>query len=152
VALRGADADCGELRGCGKNSDWNEDVGVFADNRGWGASTRLFACPRRREVCRHDYASRELLVSHYSVPGLVGAGYACWIQGPRAVGNDLRLEHETAIIDVAAGMVHLKGLGFEHIVQLGNSGERGYSRFTISSRCSNRTDASKRHPAAGRAS
>ena len=65
---------------------------------------------------------RELLVSHYAVPGLVGAGYACWVQGPRTVGNDLRLEHELAVHDVGAGMVQLKALGFDKVVLLGNSG------------------------------
>jgi hypothetical protein len=72
---------------------------------------------------------RELLVSHYAVPGLVGAGYACWVQGPRTVGNDLRLEHEIALLDVAAGMVQLKALGFQRIVQLGNSGGAGLFAF-----------------------
>jgi hypothetical protein len=72
---------------------------------------------------------RELLVSHYAVPGLVGAGYACWVQGPRTVGNDLRLEHEIALLDVSAGMVQLKALGFERIVQLGNSGGAGLFAF-----------------------
>ena len=72
---------------------------------------------------------RELLVSHYTVPGLVGAGYACWVQGPRTVGNDLRLEHEIALLDVAAGMVQLKALGFQRIVQLGNSGGAGLFAF-----------------------
>jgi hypothetical protein len=72
---------------------------------------------------------RELLVSHYVVPSLVGAGYGCWIQGPRTVGNDLRLEHEIALLDVAAGMVQLKALGFQRIVQLGNSGGAGMFAF-----------------------
>lgn len=72
---------------------------------------------------------RELLVTHYLVPHLLKAGYACWVQGPRTVGNDLRLEHETAIVDVAAGVVHLRNLGFENIVQLGNSG--GASLFAF---------------------
>ncbi|CAN5390873.1 hypothetical protein BH10PSE12_BH10PSE12_13120 [soil metagenome] len=65
---------------------------------------------------------RELLVSHYLVPQLVDAGYACWVQGPRTVGNDMRLEHELAVHDVAAGMVKLREMGFDHIVLVGNSG------------------------------
>lgn len=68
---------------------------------------------------------RELLVSHYLVPHLVNAGYACWVQGPRNIGNDIRLEHEFAVHDVAAGMVKLKEMGFEKIVLLGNSGGAG---------------------------
>lgn len=65
---------------------------------------------------------RELLVSHYLVPSLVSAGYACWVQAPRSTGNDIRLEHELALHDVASGMVKLRELGFERIVMLGNSG------------------------------
>jgi len=65
---------------------------------------------------------RELLVSHYLVPDLVKAGYACWVQGPRTIGNDIRLEHELVIQDVGAGMVKLRQLGFRNIILLGNSG------------------------------
>lgn len=65
---------------------------------------------------------RELLVSHYLVPYLVSAGYACWVQGVRSVGNDVRLEHELALLDVGAGMAKLKELGFSKTVLLGNSG------------------------------
>ncbi len=72
---------------------------------------------------------RELLVSHYLVPYLVSAGFACWVQGPRTVGNDLRLEHEFAVLDVAAGLVKLRELGFADVVMLGNSG--GASLFAF---------------------
>jgi pimeloyl-ACP methyl ester carboxylesterase len=72
---------------------------------------------------------RELLISHYMVPYLVKAGYATWVQGPRTVGNDLRLEHELAVHDVAAGVKRLRELGFERIVLLGNSG--GASLFAF---------------------
>lgn len=65
---------------------------------------------------------RELLVTHYMVPYILQAGCACWVQGPRTVGNDLRLEHEVALLDVAAGTGKLRALGFEKIVLLGNSG------------------------------
>lgn len=72
---------------------------------------------------------RELLISHYLVPYLVSAGYACWVQGPRTVGNDLRLEHETALLDVEAGVMQLRTLGFRNIVLLGNSGGAGLFAF-----------------------
>jgi pimeloyl-ACP methyl ester carboxylesterase len=72
---------------------------------------------------------RELLVTHYLVPYLVEAGYACWVQGPRTVGNDLRLEHEVALLDVAAGVMHLRSAGFDKIVMLGNSGGAGLFVF-----------------------
>lgn len=72
---------------------------------------------------------RELLVTHYAVPHLVGAGYAVWVQGPRTIGNDLRLEHEIALLDVAAAVIQLRKLGFEKIVLLGNSGGAGLFAF-----------------------
>ncbi|WP_250481227.1 alpha/beta hydrolase [Caballeronia sp. GAOx1] len=65
---------------------------------------------------------REMSVTHYLVPSVLDAGCACWVQGPRSIGNDLRLEHELALLDVAAGMTHLRSLDFENIVLLGNSG------------------------------
>nr|WP_221622404.1 MULTISPECIES: alpha/beta hydrolase [unclassified Burkholderia] len=65
---------------------------------------------------------REMSVTHYLVPSVLDAGCACWVQGPRSIGNDLRLEHEIALLDVAAGMTHLRSLEFENIVLLGNSG------------------------------
>jgi pimeloyl-ACP methyl ester carboxylesterase len=65
---------------------------------------------------------REYVGNHYLVPTLIEAGYAVWAQPPRSIGNDLRLEHETALLDVAAGIRALKALGFEKIILLGNSG------------------------------
>lgn len=72
---------------------------------------------------------RELLVSHYSVPYLVAAGYACFVLGPRTVGNDVRLEHEIAILDVAAGVAQLRSMGFDKVLMLGNSGGAGLFAF-----------------------
>ena len=72
---------------------------------------------------------RELVVTHYLVPEVLDAGCACWVQGSRSVGNDLRLEHEIALFDVAAGLANLRKLGFEKIVLLGNSGGAGLFVF-----------------------
>ncbi len=72
---------------------------------------------------------REMAITHYLVPFVLDAGCACWVQGPRSIGNDLRLEHEIALFDVAAGMAHLRELGFEKIVMLGNSGGAGLYTF-----------------------
>jgi hypothetical protein len=81
----------------------------------------LHACGGERTVVVIMHP-RELLVTHYMVPYILKAGCACWVQGPRTVGNDLRLEHEVALLDVAAGVAHLRTMGFEKIVMLGNSG------------------------------
>ncbi|NPT58473.1 alpha/beta hydrolase [Paraburkholderia sp. 5N] len=72
---------------------------------------------------------REFVLTHYLVPDVLDAGWACWVQAPRAIGNDLRLEHEIALHDVAAGMRELRALGFETIVLLGNSGGAGLFSF-----------------------
>ena len=68
---------------------------------------------------------REMVLTHYLVPDVLNAGWAFWAQAPRSIGNDLRLEHEIALLDVAAGVRQLRALGFEHIVLLGNSGGAG---------------------------
>jgi pimeloyl-ACP methyl ester carboxylesterase len=68
---------------------------------------------------------REFMACHYLIPDIVGAGFAAWTQAPRAVGNDMRLEHELALFDVAAGMQFLREAGFRKIVLLGNSGGSG---------------------------
>lgn len=68
---------------------------------------------------------REILASHYLVPELLRAGAAVWVQGSRSAGNDLRLEHELAVLDVDAGTSFLKNAGFEQIVLVGNSGGGG---------------------------
>ena len=65
---------------------------------------------------------REFLASHYLVPELLSAGYAVFTQTSRSVGSDLRLEHEIALLDVAAGLSFLKESGFGKIVLIGNSG------------------------------
>lgn len=72
---------------------------------------------------------RELVMAHYLVPDVLDAGWAFWAQAPRSIGNDLRLEHEIALHDVAAGMRQLRKLGFEKIVLLGNSGGAGLLSF-----------------------
>ncbi|MDB5963582.1 MAG: hypothetical protein JWQ72_82 [Polaromonas sp.] len=72
---------------------------------------------------------REFTGTPYLVPDVLDAGCAAWVQAPRSIGNDLRLEHELALLDVAAGMTHLRGLGFTRIVLLGNSGGAGLYAF-----------------------
>jgi hypothetical protein len=72
---------------------------------------------------------REFTGTPYLVPDALDAGCAAWVQAPRAIGTDLRLEHEAALLDVAAGMAHLRKLGFSRIVLLGNSGGAGLYAF-----------------------
>jgi pimeloyl-ACP methyl ester carboxylesterase len=72
---------------------------------------------------------REFLASHYLVPELLQVGYSVFTQTSRSVGSDLRLEHEIALLDVAAGLTFLKDSGFEKIILIGNSG--GASLYTF---------------------
>ena len=120
------------------NTDWNPRnvpagttttnvVLRTADNAATSGSLYEPATPSDTVVCvMHP---REFMACHYLIPDIVGAGYAAWSQAPRSVGNDLRLEHEFALHDVAAGLAHLKARGFEHIVLLGNSGGAGLYAF-----------------------
>jgi hypothetical protein len=66
---------------------------------------------------------REMVVATYMVPEILKGGVAVLILSPRTVGNDLRLEHETALLDLAAGQKFLRDVaGFERCVLLGTSG------------------------------
>lgn len=74
---------------------------------------------------------RQDLRRHPIIPDLLDQGCAVWAQAGRDVGNDLRLVHEDALLDVAAGMEWLRRHGFEHIVLIGHSGGGGlYSYYT----------------------
>ncbi|MGT2509388.1 alpha/beta hydrolase [Cupriavidus basilensis] len=89
----------------------------------------LFSATGKEKTVVSLMHPREMAITHYLVPFVLDAGCACWVQGPRSIGNDLRLEHEFALFDVAAGMAHLRDLGFEKIVLLGNSGGAGLYTF-----------------------
>lgn len=116
------------------NTDWNpRDVPPgttttnvvlrTADQAATGGSLYRPATPTDTVVCvMHP---REFMACHYLIPDIVGAGYAAWSQSPRSVGNDLRLEHEFALHDVATGLQYLRAAGFKRIVLLGNSGGAG---------------------------
>ncbi|MEM1112941.1 MAG: alpha/beta hydrolase [Pseudomonadota bacterium] len=72
---------------------------------------------------------REYLPNNYMVPEVLKDNVAMWTQAPRMIGNDIRLEHETALLDVAAGVQHLRNLGYETIILAGMSG--GASLFSF---------------------
>ena len=72
---------------------------------------------------------RQDTTHHASVPYLLRDGYAVWTQGSRSPNNDLNLLHEQAILDVAAGHVRLRDLGFQHVVCLGHSGGATLTAF-----------------------
>jgi hypothetical protein len=89
----------------------------------------LYRTGGERAVCCIMHP-REILATHYLVPELLKAGAAVWVQASRSAGNDTRLEHELALLDVDAGTSFLKGL-YEQIVLVGNSGGAGLYAYYI---------------------
>ncbi|MGI5329354.1 hypothetical protein [Actinomadura nitritigenes] len=65
---------------------------------------------------------RQDFTHHVLVPELLALGAAVWTQTTRSPNNDLNLVHEQALLDMAAGQVHLRDAGFDHVITLGHSG------------------------------
>ena len=65
---------------------------------------------------------------HYTVPGLVEAGFAAFCVNSRWLNNDSQLIHERVLLDVAEGVKWVRER-YERVVLLGNSG--GGSLFTF---------------------
>jgi len=121
------------------NTDWNpRDVPAgtstrnvvlrTADGAATSGSLYVKGTPSTVVCIMHP---REFMACHYLIPDIVGAGFAAWSQSPRSIGNDIRLEHEFALYDVAAGVQFLRAAGFRHIVLLGNSGGSGLYSFYV---------------------
>ncbi|WP_149256901.1 alpha/beta hydrolase [Actinomadura sp. K4S16] len=68
---------------------------------------------------------------HYLIPALIEAGHAVFAQQARDAGNDLRLIHEQTLLDLAAGLAWLHGVGFRRTVGLGNSGGGGLLTYYV---------------------
>ncbi|OUM02452.1 alpha/beta hydrolase [Variovorax sp. JS1663] len=81
----------------------------------------LFSRGGERSVCCAMHP-REMVVTSYLVPEVLRGGAAMWVMGARTVGNDIRLEHETAVHDLAAGQRFLRDRGFAHRILVGTSG------------------------------
>ncbi|MGE0216130.1 alpha/beta hydrolase [Mycolicibacterium sp.] len=65
---------------------------------------------------------REDVTHHPLVDAMLESGVAVWTQGTRSVNNDVRLLHEQALLDVAAGQAFLEEQHFDARVTLGHSG------------------------------
>lgn len=125
AGLRGAQWDPARLP-----SDMVASVHTLTTIDGANVTGYLYRRGGERAVCCLMHP-REILATHYLVPELLEAGTAVWVQGSRHPGNDLRLEHELALLDVDAGTAFLKETGFEQIVLVGNSGGGGlYAYYT----------------------
>lgn len=74
---------------------------------------------------------REYLPNNYLVPELLKANISTIVQAPRSVGNDVKLEHEVALLDVAAGIRKAKELGYKKVILIGMSGGAGLFSFYL---------------------
>src|SRR5690348_15760176 len=92
-------------------SDTAQSFGILYRPAGHEPRTAVYLMHPRGEFTRH-----------YVVPGLTARGYAVFGHNSRYLNNDTDMVHERLLFDIAAGMRHLKELGFERIVLLGNSG------------------------------
>lgn len=65
---------------------------------------------------------RQQLTHHPMIAYLLHTGVSVWTQDSRSPNNDINLVHEQAILDVAAGHVRLRELGYEQVLTFGHSG------------------------------
>lgn len=119
AGLRGAQWDPARLP-----ADLTASVHTLTTVDGANVTGYLYRRGGEKAVCCLMHP-REILATHYLVPELLEAGAAVWVQGSRAAGNDLRLEHELAVLDVDAGTTFLKDRGYDQINLVGNSGGGG---------------------------
>lgn len=119
AGLRGAQWDPARLP-----PDLVASIHTLSTVDGANVTGYLYRRGGERSVCCLMHP-REILATHYLVPELLDANAAVWVQGSRAAGNDLRLEHELALLDVDAGTSFLRDRGYEQIVMVGNSGGGG---------------------------
>ncbi|MCC6958749.1 MAG: hypothetical protein IT301_02785 [Dehalococcoidia bacterium] len=97
---------------------------VYLDATDTAQSFGILYRPANHEpkTCFYLMHPRGEFTRHYVVPPLTARGYAVFGQNSRYINNDTDMVHERLLLDIAAGMRHLKELGFERIVLLGNSG------------------------------
>ncbi|HVV29583.1 MAG TPA: alpha/beta hydrolase [Mycobacteriales bacterium] len=86
----------------------------------WGAEMR------RRDAARdtaivfcHPTAN---FLGHYALPGLAERGFGAVGLTTRYVGNDTSLLLENCLLDIGAMVRHLRDLGYQRVVLVGNSG------------------------------
>ncbi|WP_083949986.1 alpha/beta hydrolase [Herbidospora yilanensis] len=64
-------------------------------------------------------------LGHYALEALASRGVAAAGLATRYVGNDSALIMENCVLDVGAAVRHLRGLGYDRVVLVGNSGGGG---------------------------
>ncbi|WP_434106190.1 alpha/beta hydrolase [Paraburkholderia caffeinilytica] len=68
-------------------------------------------------------------MGHYLLQPLAKRGIACMGLNSRYAGNDTMLLMEQVLQDLGAGVKHLRGLGYQKIVLIGNSGGAALASF-----------------------
>jgi len=66
---------------------------------------------------------------HYALIPLAVRGHALLGLNSRFAGNDAALIMEQVVLDLAAGVLHLRQQGYEHVVLVGNSGGGALAAF-----------------------
>jgi hypothetical protein len=61
-------------------------------------------------------------LGHYALPGLAARGVTAIGLLTRYVGNDTSLVMENCLLDIGSKVAHLRSIGYEKIVLIGNSG------------------------------
>jgi len=74
---------------------------------------------------------RQMLAHHPMVAHLLQMGVSVWTQDTRSPNNDINLVHEQALLDLAAGQVRLRELGFGTVLTFGHSGGGALMAFYI---------------------
>jgi len=74
------------------------------------------------KVCIYVMHPRGRMSRHYLAGYIPPRGMALFGHDPRYLNNDADCLHERLLLDLAAGIQHLRNIGFETIVGVGNSG------------------------------
>jgi alpha-beta hydrolase superfamily lysophospholipase len=86
----------------------------------WASEVRVAGSrPTTAVVICHPAAN---FLGHYALPGLAARGLAGIGLTTRYVGNDTSLILENCLLDVGSMVAHLRTLGYEKVVAVGNSG------------------------------
>ena len=88
-----------------------------------------YAESARRNVAAIVMHPTSNFMGHYLIQPLADRGICCMGLNSRYVGNDAVLLMERVIQDLGAGVKHLRALGYEKVVLIGNSGGAALASF-----------------------
>lgn len=101
-----------------RSSDGSDSIAVYYARRGHTPKTNILVIHPRGDYTRF-----------YGAPGLAARGYGVLCQCTRYINNDTDAQHERMLLDIAAGMRHLRSRGSQDILILGNSGGGSLTTF-----------------------